>query len=74
MFYSVKEIIECYTKLGLGKNERRIFKGVIFVACWCIWKARNNKIFNHNTLCSDKVFHDIKALGFLWYRSRLELF
>nr|XP_043629751.1 uncharacterized protein LOC122601039 [Erigeron canadensis] len=68
IFSSVRDMIESYKNVGLGKNARTIFKNIVFVSCWCLWKAMNEKIFDKVKFYSNKVLFDIKTIGFLWFR------
>nr|XP_043620101.1 uncharacterized protein LOC122591943 [Erigeron canadensis] len=50
IIFSVKDLIKIHLHLGLGKKESRVFKCIVSVACWCIWKARNETIFEKRKL------------------------
>nr|XP_043633444.1 uncharacterized protein LOC122604635 [Erigeron canadensis] len=69
-FFSVKDIFEIEEHLGLRGNTKEVFKGIVFVTCWCLCRARNNKRFNNEETNGDKVFQEIKATSFFWYKNR----
>ncbi|XP_022023883.1 uncharacterized protein LOC110924155 [Helianthus annuus] len=39
---SVKEVLEVHNQAGLAGKARGVFCGIVRVACWCIWRARNS--------------------------------
>nr|XP_043615684.1 uncharacterized protein LOC122587568 [Erigeron canadensis] len=45
-FSSVKELILAADNMGLGKKSTKVCKGIVFVMSWCLWKARNEKVFD----------------------------
>nr|XP_043611511.1 uncharacterized protein LOC122583146 [Erigeron canadensis] len=47
---SVKDIIELSSKVNLDKKSRKVFKCIVFVTRWCLWKARNEKVFDNATI------------------------
>nr|XP_043639329.1 uncharacterized protein LOC122610402 [Erigeron canadensis] len=67
---SIKDITEVEKFVGLGRTARKVFKKVLFVSCWCIWKARNPMVFDNERSDPDKIFQEIQSIGFLWYKNR----
>ncbi|KAJ0908686.1 hypothetical protein HanRHA438_Chr07g0313201 [Helianthus annuus] len=45
-------------------------KGIVIVACWCLWKARNRVVFSSGQANVDDIFNEIRSLGFLWFKNR----
>ncbi|KAJ0935118.1 putative non-specific serine/threonine protein kinase [Helianthus annuus] len=45
--FDFKDLLSCHKGLGLGKKARDIVRGLIVVACWCLWKARNEIVFSN---------------------------
>ena len=68
--FSFKDLIELYNHVGLKGKAKKIFKGIIFISCWAIWRARNKRKFEGKIVKIEEVMSDIKSLGFLWVRSR----
>ncbi|KAM0033534.1 hypothetical protein Hdeb2414_s0016g00487221 [Helianthus debilis subsp. tardiflorus] len=56
--------------LEQGGIKKQVIQGIVLVACWSIWKSRNEAIFSGKRCSSDKVFGDIQASSFMWYKSR----
>ncbi|KAF5753621.1 putative RNA-directed DNA polymerase [Helianthus annuus] len=50
--------------------KKEMVYGILIVSCWRIWKARNDKAFSNIAPDVVKIVADVKALGFLWYKSR----
>nr|XP_043611474.1 uncharacterized protein LOC122583102 [Erigeron canadensis] len=68
--FSPKDLVVIHEFVGLEKKERKALKGIIIVACWCLWKCRNEKRFSNIDIKVDKLLLDIRSLGYLWYRNR----
>ncbi|MFS7925586.1 putative reverse transcriptase zinc-binding domain-containing protein [Helianthus anomalus] len=68
--FAFGDLLVCYKWSGLGKEVKDIVWGLIVVSCWCIWKARNGKIFSNGRKNSFEIFREVKSLGFLWLKSR----
>lgn len=51
-------------------RKKKAVQAVIMVACWSIWKARNNFIFSDSPTKVIDVIGEIKILSFLWVTSR----
>ncbi|KAM0044076.1 putative reverse transcriptase zinc-binding domain-containing protein [Helianthus debilis subsp. tardiflorus] len=53
----------------ISRKAKEVLCGIMHVASWCIWKARNNKRFSNIHVKPVEIFQDVKSFGFLWYRS-----
>ncbi|KAJ0527505.1 hypothetical protein HanHA300_Chr09g0334701 [Helianthus annuus] len=40
------------------------------IACWCLWKARNNLVISNKPVRIDSIVSEIKALGYFWFSNR----
>nr|XP_043639045.1 uncharacterized protein LOC122610115 [Erigeron canadensis] len=69
-FFSTTNLFKAHNVEGLGIKEKSVLKGIVFITCWCIWKARNDLRFANITINVDRIFNDIRSIGFLWYRNR----
>nr|XP_043616267.1 uncharacterized protein LOC122588207 [Erigeron canadensis] len=69
-FFSTTDLFKAHNVEGLGIKEKSVLKGIVFITCWCIWKARNDLRFANITINVDRIFNDIRSIGFLWYRNR----
>ncbi|XP_076888770.1 uncharacterized protein LOC143539312 [Bidens hawaiensis] len=68
--FSVRDVLELSKLVGLLEKDKEAFHGIVIVACWSIWKARNERIFEKKNIKIDSIIGEIKSLGFLWYNSR----
>ncbi|KAJ0535304.1 putative reverse transcriptase zinc-binding domain-containing protein [Helianthus annuus] len=68
--FKIQDLLELHKQIPGSDIKRNIFKGVIIVTCWRIWKARNEKLFANKICNVVEVVSDVKAYGFLWYRNR----
>ncbi|XP_022018943.2 uncharacterized protein LOC110918975 [Helianthus annuus] len=69
-FFSFKDIMEAHNFVGLFGIKKEVFKGIIRIVVWCIWKARNKKRFEGKEARIGDIINDVKALGFLWFKNR----
>ncbi|XP_076914681.1 uncharacterized protein LOC143573769 [Bidens hawaiensis] len=53
--------------------KKEVFQGIIVIACWRIWKARNELIYENKSVIVEEIIEDVKVLGFLWYCNRPKL-
>ncbi|XP_021995690.1 uncharacterized protein LOC110892858 [Helianthus annuus] len=68
--FSVQDLLESYVTCGLKEPEKLIFQGVLIIACWSLWKVRNEARFRNVPVKIEKVISEVKALGFLWVKNR----
>ncbi|PWA49539.1 reverse transcriptase zinc-binding domain-containing protein [Artemisia annua] len=68
--FSVKDLFGLHKSVGLDKKKKKVFKGLVFITCWCLWRARNEKRFQNGTVTGEKIIQNVKSLGFLWFRNR----
>ncbi|XP_022031165.1 uncharacterized protein LOC110932116 [Helianthus annuus] len=69
--FSVRDLLDVH-KTGSHKAEaKKRIQGIIRVACWSIWLARNNAIFSGKEVKVEEIFSDVRSLGFLWYKHRI---
>ncbi|KAJ0883730.1 hypothetical protein HanPSC8_Chr10g0425061 [Helianthus annuus] len=62
--------MEVHNQVGLAGRARDVFCGIVRVACWCIWRARNNLRFENKQVKVADIISEIKSLGFLWICNR----
>ncbi|XP_021995572.1 uncharacterized protein LOC110892729 [Helianthus annuus] len=58
---------------AVRKEAMEIIQGLIYVGCWCIWKARNNKLFSNGEGKSEDIFGEVRSLGFFWFKCRSKI-
>ncbi|MFS7978580.1 hypothetical protein Hanom_Chr10g00917111 [Helianthus anomalus] len=51
--------------ISASVKARDVFCGIVRVACWCIWRARNNLRFKNKQVKVADIISEIKSLGFL---------
>ncbi|KAJ0853316.1 hypothetical protein HanRHA438_Chr14g0649821 [Helianthus annuus] len=54
----------------LGSSEKKILQGIIIIACWCIWLARNKAVFSSSRVSVEDIFSDLRSMGFFWLKYR----
>ncbi|KAL4570881.1 hypothetical protein LXL04_026545 [Taraxacum kok-saghyz] len=69
-FSSVTDIIIYAANWGHCPKKRKRFSTIIYGALWCVWKARNDNIFNKKTSSPTKTADCIIYTVFDWVNSR----
>ncbi|XP_021971859.1 uncharacterized protein LOC110867019 [Helianthus annuus] len=69
-FFGFKDIVEIHEHVGLSGEKKEAFKGIVRIAVWLIWKARNKARFENKEVRADVIISELKASGFLWFKSR----
>ncbi|KAD5961376.1 hypothetical protein E3N88_12849 [Mikania micrantha] len=65
--WRLPELSEVRPEMGEGGPEHVIQKAV-----WCIWKARNDVMFNQRKVLKEKIVEDIKTLSYFWVKHRMQ--
>ncbi|XP_021971289.1 uncharacterized protein LOC110866451 [Helianthus annuus] len=52
------------------QDKKKAVYVIIAATCWTLWRVRNNVFFNGKTTNVSRAVGDIKALSFLWVKSR----
>ncbi|KAJ0455678.1 putative reverse transcriptase zinc-binding domain-containing protein [Helianthus annuus] len=68
--FSIRDVVTMHNLVGFKGIKKVAFHGVMYVAVWSIWRARNQCIFSDKKLKVMEVIAEIKSLSFLWFRSR----
>ncbi|XP_022019925.1 uncharacterized protein LOC110919987 [Helianthus annuus] len=68
--FSFGDLVDHYKSCPGNKDYKEVIKGLIVVACWCIWKARNAKFFSSMESSWGEIFREIRTLGFFWLKNR----
>ncbi|XP_076954216.1 uncharacterized protein LOC143628536 [Bidens hawaiensis] len=68
--FTVRDLLDLYKSMELGDVEKEVFHGIVIVACWRIWMARNEKFFKGKEVKIEELIGDIKSSGYFWYKFR----
>ncbi|KAI3820804.1 hypothetical protein L1987_08352 [Smallanthus sonchifolius] len=70
--FHVKDLVDMHEVSGVSGNKKMVLHGVIIIACWRLWRARNDTVFSRKEPNVVEIIADIKILGFLWYNNRFK--
>ncbi|KAJ0902151.1 putative reverse transcriptase zinc-binding domain-containing protein [Helianthus annuus] len=62
--FHIKDLVGLHDTCGTTGTKKMVLQGVIIIACWVLWKARNEKIFSNKHSKVVEVVTDIKVLAF----------
>lgn len=68
--FGLRDLLELDAVISGSAKFKKAFQAVCLTSLWCIWKARNQVIFEHKSPSLQKTTGDIKALSHLWVKSR----
>ncbi|XP_021986265.1 uncharacterized protein LOC110882588 [Helianthus annuus] len=68
--FSLKDVMQVIDYMDGSTKKKEIVYGILILACWRIWNARNKKVFSNGDLNVVRIVADVKSMGFLWYRCR----
>ncbi|XP_022031067.1 uncharacterized protein LOC110932011 [Helianthus annuus] len=69
-FFSFKDITEIHGHVGFTGDKKEAFKGIVRIAIWSIWKARNKARFENKEIRIGEIISDLKASSYLWFKNR----
>ncbi|XP_021975233.1 uncharacterized protein LOC110870354 [Helianthus annuus] len=53
---SVRDLLEIRNQIGLNDLAKEVFYGIVMIACWSIWRARNELIFSNKPAKVEDIF------------------
>jgi hypothetical protein len=56
---------------GLSTVTHSFLTVIWHVCVWVIWKERNNRIFQHKLLTSDRLVDRVKYMSFIWLKANM---
>lgn len=68
--FSIKDLLNMHKTLNVPAKKQNLFQVTILTACQCIWKARNDKVFEDSDINLGILFQDIKSQGFKQVKNR----
>ncbi|KAJ0578962.1 putative reverse transcriptase zinc-binding domain-containing protein [Helianthus annuus] len=54
--FSFIDVVEAFRFSGLNGSKLLLYQGIVIIACWLIWKARNDLVFNAKMPKVEEVF------------------
>ncbi|XP_076914845.1 uncharacterized protein LOC143573986 [Bidens hawaiensis] len=69
-FVFFRDLLEIHNSGIRGTTERNALHGIVFTACWVLWKARNILRFNGKKRSVDEIFSEVKVVSFFWFKHR----
>ncbi|KAL4577659.1 hypothetical protein LXL04_013770 [Taraxacum kok-saghyz] len=69
-FSSTPEVVMFAANWGNCPRKRRILISIVYGSLLCVWKARNDKMFNKNRISSTKLADNIINMVFSWVKYR----
>ncbi|KAL8215675.1 hypothetical protein R6Q57_022512 [Mikania cordata] len=69
--FSFRDLLELPKSVARGKHSKELILSIIQTTVWCIWKARNDVIFNQRKVPKEKNVEEIKALSYFWVKHRM---
>lgn len=67
---TVRDLIHDICRWGNCKKRRIGLVSIVYGSLWCIWRARNDRVFNGATKTPAMIFEEIKAIVFVWLKHR----
>ncbi|KAK9068401.1 hypothetical protein SSX86_012514 [Deinandra increscens subsp. villosa] len=71
--FSMEDLAQIHNNLRGCKSKAMVVQAIIHTACWVLWKARNDAVFNKKKIVTQKIFTDIKTLSFHWVSNRCKM-
>ncbi|XP_022003381.1 uncharacterized protein LOC110900826 [Helianthus annuus] len=68
--FSFKDLLETHKYVNVGETKKKAVQGIIIMASWYLWKARNKSVFSAANVKAEDVFYDIRSMGFLCFKFR----
>ncbi|KAJ0895798.1 putative RNA-directed DNA polymerase [Helianthus annuus] len=69
-FFSAKDVLGYNTHCRGSRRWQKIIYSIVQTAIWCIWRTRNDVVFNNKRMAVKNVVEEIKVLSFLWLKHR----
>ncbi|KAF5784203.1 putative RNA-directed DNA polymerase [Helianthus annuus] len=68
--FSFRDLVEVHNHGTGSESEKKAIQGVIFTACWLLWKARNEARFSNKRRSVEDLFCEVRSVSFVWFKYR----
>lgn len=68
--FSSYDLFRIHKGCNFSKRTKKIIHAIMVSSAWCIWKARNDLIFNNLAFNIQRLLQEIKSITFLWIKIR----
>ncbi|KAJ0464423.1 putative reverse transcriptase zinc-binding domain-containing protein [Helianthus annuus] len=68
--FRVRDLLDLHQYVGGSAKFKKAFQAICHTVFWCIWRCRNEVIFEQGHCSLQKVIGEIKGLSFLWIKAR----
>ncbi|KAL8255410.1 hypothetical protein R6Q59_033631 [Mikania micrantha] len=70
-FQSFRNCGDTMSATQFSKTKQiKIMEAMLLVTSWCIWRARNNRVFKGTNPEIHQIIEETKILSFLWITNR----
>lgn len=60
-----EDVVDFHNSLSVPTTKKDVIHGIVIIACWMIWKPKNEKLFSNKVVRVEEIIGDIKSLSFL---------
>ncbi|XP_021985451.1 uncharacterized protein LOC110881535 [Helianthus annuus] len=71
--FESKDLVRMHHHLSGSFKWKKVIFTIVQTTVWCMWRCRNEVVFNQKQANVARLVEEIRALGFLWVRSRAKL-
>ncbi|KAK9049799.1 hypothetical protein SSX86_031232 [Deinandra increscens subsp. villosa] len=68
--FSVQDLVEAHFQIKSNITRRKRVQAMIYTALWCIWKERNEVVFNNKVVAIPNILCNVKCLCNFWVSCR----
>ncbi|XP_022024308.1 uncharacterized protein LOC110924624 [Helianthus annuus] len=70
--FGVKDLVDLHEHCGGSANKKTMLPGITIIVCWCLWRARNEKVLSNKDTKVVDIVAEVKSLSFLWYKHKFK--
>ncbi|KAF5759234.1 putative reverse transcriptase zinc-binding domain-containing protein [Helianthus annuus] len=70
IIFSFRDLVEVHNHGSRLESEKKAIQGVIFTACWLLWKVRNDVRFSNKRRSVEDLFCEVRSVSFVWFKYR----